>query len=293
MFISVYFGRVFQINVSHEPFHIHDVIHHGLVKFQENEGAIHPHMRSYVHWNDLERDFRQLGDLDYPRQLGAHHGGPADGTAQGLFIEEAAKERAAVLLEQSLPFDPGFKTPLNGGVIQRRLTRFEDRASVAFNLEESCHQIGVEVADRGGLGLQADVGRIGQVEFLPPGALLSFPCQGDQPVAFGCVRDLVQNAEIADVAWTGASATGLQPTELGGGKRSLSLTSSMVSSRSVRSLRSKKPNSRRRSVGLASPVTSVPSILSDALRPIIDGARCLGDSHLKIALADRDFVAQC
>ena len=95
-------------------------------------------MDADVQGDELECDFGRPGKLDDPCQLGSHHGRAADGAVKGSFIEDVVKRGAVILREENLPLDPGFDALLDSGVIKRRISSsLNDRAGIAFNLEQS------------------------------------------------------------------------------------------------------------------------------------------------------------
>ena len=173
-------------------------------------------MRPNAERNDLEGDIRQAATSTIRASCACMTAGPPMGRRR------AASSRCSEIAAASSRFSSAWRLSLasmrcsivagsSGG------SRSKIGAGVLLDLKESRHDVRVVVADGGGLSLQADVGRVGEVELLPPGALLALPGKRHQALALVRVGYPVDDAQVADVSGAGADPSRLQPAELGRG----------------------------------------------------------------------------
>src|SRR5580698_2072882 len=137
---------------------------------------------------------------------------------QCSLVQNEVEDRPAVRRQQSLPLQPDICSSVDRGRVLRWLASFKNCPSVAFDLKLAVHDVCVVIPDRGGLRLQANVSRIGQIESLIPRSLLTLPGQGHEFLAQSWIGYPVDEKQIPDVAWAGAHPPCLQAAELGLGE---------------------------------------------------------------------------
>src|SRR6185312_8025039 len=81
---------------------VHDIRITGLGKTEDREGPVHAGVRTHLEREDLERHVRQLGHLDQPPELAAHHLVPAHRPTYHRLIEHHPQIDRIVLRQQRL-----------------------------------------------------------------------------------------------------------------------------------------------------------------------------------------------
>ena len=130
-----------------------------------------------------------LGGVGQVAELPAHHLGAADDAVDHCLVDRGPEPRSAIASQDLLPGQADFKQALDLIRVQLYRPVPEDIPRVVRRLQQARHDHGLEVADRGGAGFQADVDlvRVRQhvAERVPPPGLAGLLGQLDQPVPFG------------------------------------------------------------------------------------------------------------
>ena len=165
-----------------------------------------------------------LGGVGQVAELPAHHLGAADDAVDHCLVDRGPEPRSAIASQDLLPGQADFKQALDLIRVQLYRPVPEDLPRVVRRLQQARHDHGLEVADRGGAGFQADVDlvRVRQhvAERVPPPGLAGLPGQLDQPVPFG-PGHAVQLEKGPNVPGLGAAPSGLDAEQ--GRRRPLQL----------------------------------------------------------------------
>ena len=134
-------------------------------------------------------------------------------------VDHRPEPRPVIAGQDLLPGQADFNQAFDPIGVQLSRPVPEDLAGVVRGLEQAGHDHGLEVADGGGSGFQADVDlvRVRQhiAEGVPPAGLASLPGQLDQPIPFGA-GDAVELEQRPDVAGLRPAPAGLDAEDGGG-----------------------------------------------------------------------------
>src|SRR5580704_15253727 len=163
----------------------------------------------------------QTREVDGSAELREHQRRPLRPPGQameGRLIDHGMKLRWGVPGQNFLPAQTCPDVLLDGLLVESWHRASRQGSCVAFRLEESWDDIGLEVTDRDRLDLAAYVGRerLRPVQGLPPRLLLALTGQGHQPITFGGIANTIEFAKVTDVAQARAALAGLKPADLGG-----------------------------------------------------------------------------
>ena len=118
-----------------------------------------------------------------------HNADIADDTMDDRLVDHSPQLRPVFAGQDLLPSEADFYSALDLIMIKLPRAVSECLARILLGLEKAGHHHGLEVADGGGAGFQADVDlvRVRQhvAERVPPPGLAGLPGQLDQPVPFG------------------------------------------------------------------------------------------------------------